>query len=91
MDALGNELETIERALVVYPPRAMAKAGAIVSLDHMGGVAVHRGLLRGEEAKALREQERQAWGAGTGSERFRPGAPAPACAKKRTLSNEGCA
>ena len=31
---------------------------AFVSLDRMGGVIVHRGLLREEQAKALREQER---------------------------------
>jgi ParB family transcriptional regulator, chromosome partitioning protein len=34
----------------------MATAGAVVSLDHMGGVVVHRGLLREEQAKAQREQ-----------------------------------
>jgi len=62
MDSLGNELEAIERTLVVYPPRAMATAGAVVSLDHMGGVIVHRGLLREEQAKALREQERDGRG-----------------------------
>ena len=64
MDNLGNELEAIERTLMVYPPRAMATAGAVVSLDHMGGVIVHRGLLREDEAKALREQERDGPGAG---------------------------
>jgi ParB family transcriptional regulator, chromosome partitioning protein len=64
MDSLGNELEGIERTLVVYPPRTMATAGAVVSLDHMGGVIVHRGLLREEQAKALREQERDGRGAG---------------------------
>jgi ParB family chromosome partitioning protein len=58
MDTLGNELEAIERVLVVYPPRTMATAGAVVSLDHMGGVIVHRGLLREEQAKTLRQQER---------------------------------
>ncbi len=58
MDNLGNELEAFERTLVVYPPRGMATAGAVVSLDRMGGVIVHRGLLREEQAKALREQER---------------------------------
>lgn len=58
MDSLGNELEAFERTLVVYPPRGMATAGAVVSLDRMGGVIVHRGLLREEQAKALREQER---------------------------------
>ena len=58
MDSLGNELEAFERKLVVYPPRGVATAGAVVSLDHMGGVIVHRGLLREEHAKALREHER---------------------------------
>lgn len=32
-------------------------AGAVVSLDHSGGVVVHRGLLRAEQAKALRVKE----------------------------------
>lgn len=63
METLGNDLEAIERTLVVYPPRAMATAGAVVSLDHMGGVIVHRGLLREEQAKTLREQERDGHGA----------------------------
>jgi ParB family transcriptional regulator, chromosome partitioning protein len=68
MDTLGNELEAIERTLVVYPPRTMPTAGAVVSLDHMGGVIVHRGLLREEQAKALREQERDGRGAGDEAE-----------------------
>ena len=50
MDSLGNELEAIERSLVVYPPRALAAAGAVIALDHMGSVVVHRGLLREEQA-----------------------------------------
>ena len=68
IDTLGNELEAIERTLVVYPPRTMATAGAVVSLDHMGGVIVHRGLLREEQAKALREQERGGRGANDDTE-----------------------
>lgn len=59
MDELGNELEAIERQLVEYPPAVVALAGTVVSLDPMGGVVVHRGLLREEQAKALREQARQ--------------------------------
>ncbi|MGJ7504056.1 MULTISPECIES: ParB/RepB/Spo0J family partition protein [unclassified Variovorax] len=59
MDDLGNELEAIERRLVEYPPAVVALAGAVVSVDHMGGVVVYRGLLREEQAKALREQARQ--------------------------------
>lgn len=69
IDSLGNELEAIERTLVVYPPRTMATAGAVVSLDHMGGVIVHRGLLREEQAKALREKERDGHGADDDTER----------------------
>ncbi|MEO9230006.1 MAG: ParB N-terminal domain-containing protein [Devosia sp.] len=69
MDTLGNELEAIERTLMVYPPRTMAPAGAVVSLDHMGGVIVHRGLLREEQAKALRDQERDSRGADDDTER----------------------
>ncbi len=69
MDSLGNELEAIERTLVVYPPRTIATAGAVVSLDHMGGVIVHRGLLREDQAKALREKERDGHGADDDAER----------------------
>ncbi|WPH15943.1 ParB/RepB/Spo0J family partition protein [Variovorax paradoxus] len=59
MDELGDELEAIERQLIEYPPAVVALAGAVVSLDPMGGVVVHRGLLREEQAKALREQARE--------------------------------
>ncbi|QFZ84670.1 chromosome partitioning protein ParB [Variovorax paradoxus] len=68
LDRLGDELKAIEQTLTVYPPGAMAMAGAVVSVDHMGGVVVHRGLLREEQAKALRAQERQEAG-GAGEER----------------------
>lgn len=67
MDALGNELEAVERQLVEYPPAVVALAGAVVSVDHMGGVVVHRGLLREEQAKALREQARQEEGGAGGN------------------------
>ncbi len=59
LDRLGNELEAIEQGLMVYAPGVVPMAGAVVSVDHMGGVVVHRGLLREEQAKALRAQERQ--------------------------------
>jgi len=59
LDQLGNELEAIEQTLIVYPPGTVEVAGAVVSVDHMGGVVVHRGLLREEQSKALRAQERQ--------------------------------
>lgn len=59
LDRLGNELEAIEQTLMVYARGVVPMAGAVVSVDHMGGIVVHRGLLREEQAKALRAQERQ--------------------------------
>ncbi len=64
---LGNDLEAIEQTLMVYAPGVVPMAGAVVSVDHMGGVVVHRGLLREEQARALRVQERQEAGAADGS------------------------
>lgn len=54
LDLLGGELDDIERTLLSWPPEVAAVAGAVVSLDHSGGVVVHRGLLRAEQAKAPR-------------------------------------
>lgn len=59
IDRLGNDLEAIEQGLTLFAPDVLALGGAVVSVDHMGGVVVHRGLLREEQAKALRAQERQ--------------------------------
>jgi len=67
LDRLGNELEAIEQALMVYAPGVVPMAGAVVSVDHMGGVVVHRGLLREEQAKALRAQERHEAGEASSS------------------------
>jgi ParB family transcriptional regulator, chromosome partitioning protein len=60
LDQLGDQLEVIEQSLTEYAPRVVAAAGAVVSVDHIGGVVVHRGLLREEQAKALRTGEQQA-------------------------------
>ncbi|VTU33667.1 putative chromosome-partitioning protein ParB [Variovorax sp. PBL-H6] len=60
MDAIGKDLDAIERKLRVYPVGAVPMAGAVVSLDSEGAVVVHRGLLREDEAKALRVQQRGA-------------------------------
>lgn len=57
MDAIGNDLDAIERMLLVYPVGVVPKAGAVVSIDSEGAVLVHRGLLREEDAKALRAQQ----------------------------------
>ena len=63
LDRLGDELEAIEQTLVAYAPGVKTLAGAVVSIDHMGRAVVHRGLLREEQAKAMRAQERQQTGA----------------------------
>ena len=59
IERLGDDLEAIDQGLTLNAPDVLALGGAVVSVDHMGGVVVHRGLLREEQAKALRAQERQ--------------------------------
>lgn len=63
-DKLGAELDAIEQSLQVFAPDTLAMVGAIVTVDHAGEIAIHRGLLREVEAKALRAQERQGTQAG---------------------------
>jgi len=67
-DKLGAELEAIEQSQQVFAPDTLAIAGAIVAVDHTGEIAIHRGLLREAEAKALRAQERQGMQTGGDSE-----------------------
>jgi ParB family chromosome partitioning protein len=76
LDRLGDQLDAIEQALVVYDPSVVAMAGAVVSVDPMGAVVVHRGLLREEQVKALRAQERPLPEAHTGSEGVQAETPA---------------
>jgi ParB family chromosome partitioning protein len=59
-DQIDAELDAIEQSLLVYPPGTMTLAGAIVSVDQKGVIAVHRGLLREAEAQTLKKQEQQA-------------------------------
>lgn len=74
IDGLGNELDAIEQSLVLYAPEVVALAGAVVSVDHLGGVVIHRGLLRDDQAKALRAQERhESAGGAVGEESEKPG------------------
>lgn len=58
-DQLTAELDTIEQSLLMFAPETLTRAGAIVTVDHAGAIAVHRGLLHEAEAKALKAQERQ--------------------------------
>ena len=57
-DRLGEQLQSLEDALLDYSSNVKAAAGAIVTLDRQGQIVVHRGLLREAEAKALRTLER---------------------------------
>jgi ParB family transcriptional regulator, chromosome partitioning protein len=58
LDRLGDELDAIEQTLVEYAPGVVSMAGAVVTVDPMGAVVVHRGLLRLEQVKVLQAQER---------------------------------
>jgi ParB family transcriptional regulator, chromosome partitioning protein len=58
-DKLGADIEAIEQSLLLFAPEMLAIAGVIVTVDHAGDIAIHRGLLREADAKALRTQERQ--------------------------------
>ena len=67
-DKLGTEIEAIEQTLLVFAPETLVIAGVIVTVDHAGDIAVHRGLLREAEAKVLRAQEGQGVAAGDDAE-----------------------
>ena len=76
LDRLGDQLDVIEQTLVVYDPGIVAMAGAVVSVDSMGALVVHRGLLREEQFKALRAQAQPTPDAQAGGEGVQVEAPA---------------
>ncbi len=84
LDRLGDQLDAIEQTLVVYDPGVVAMAGAVVSVDPMGAVVVHRGLLREEQVKALRAQAQPTPDAQAGGE----GDPAEAPTSRAGLSEK---
>ena len=57
-ERLGEQLQALEDGLQDYGPNVKAAAGAVVTIDRNGEAAIHRGLLREAEAKALRTLER---------------------------------
>ena len=61
-DQTGAEIEAIEQSLQVFASDMLAIAGVIVTVDHAGGIVIHRGLLREADAKALRAVARQSVG-----------------------------
>ncbi|MFY3602326.1 ParB/RepB/Spo0J family partition protein [Achromobacter xylosoxidans] len=57
-EAVGEQLQALEDGLQDYGANVKAAAGAIVTIDRNGQAAIHRGLMREAEAKALRTLER---------------------------------
>ncbi len=64
-ERLGEQLQALEDGLLDYAANVKAAAGAIVTIDRDGQAAIHRGLLREAEAKALRTLERLRQGFGS--------------------------
>ncbi|MCW8177593.1 ParB/RepB/Spo0J family partition protein [Verminephrobacter aporrectodeae] len=67
LDALGGQLDAIDQSLTIYASEVLAQAGAVVAVDHAGGIVVHRGLMRGEQVQKLRERVKGA-GRATGGD-----------------------
>ena len=67
-ERLGEQLQALEDGLLDYAANVKAAAGAIVTIDRDGQAAIHRGLLRETEAKALRTLERLRQGFGSEGE-----------------------
>ena len=80
-ERLGEQLQELEDSLLDYSPTVKAAAGAIVTLDRDGEAAIHRGLLREAEAKALRMLDRARRGLG---EETPPGAKGAKAERKST-------
>ncbi|WP_281301802.1 ParB/RepB/Spo0J family partition protein [Iodidimonas sp. MBR-14] len=57
-EQVATELQAMHNVLQEYAPDVCAVAGAIVTIDRDGEAAIHRGLLREAEAKALRTLEK---------------------------------
>ena len=57
-ELVAAELQAVQDALKGYVPDVRAVAGVIVTIDRDGEAAIHRGLLREAEAKALRTLEK---------------------------------
>ncbi len=52
MDELDDKLDTARAASHAWTPEQMARTGALLRIDHMGRVTVHRGLIQPEDRKA---------------------------------------
>ncbi len=79
-EQVAAELQAMHNALQEYAPDVRAVAGAIVTIDRDGEAAIHRGLLREAEAKALRtlEKLRQGFSASAATAQCSPRKAPPA-------------
>lgn len=55
-DRLDAEREALAQVLTVYPAKAKAHAGVVVTVDAQGKPVVHRGLVREADAKQMRAE-----------------------------------
>lgn len=56
-ETLEAQREAIEEKLMQVAPEVKALAGAVITIDHAGNPIVHSGLLRSEDAQALKRNE----------------------------------
>src|SRR5271166_5890831 len=57
LDALDAEIETLSERTYIWSDRQKARAGAIVSVDHNGKLAVLRGLIHPEDMKPAKPDD----------------------------------
>ena len=58
-ERLDAEREALVQAQQVYPARAKAHAGVVVTVDQHGKAVVHRGLVREADAKQMRAEAKE--------------------------------
>ncbi len=54
---LSTELQALMQSLAVYPQKAKAIAGAVVTIDSHGNAVVHRGLVREADAQQAKADD----------------------------------
>ncbi|WP_051749136.1 ParB/RepB/Spo0J family partition protein [Nevskia soli] len=74
-ERLDAEREALAQARVVYPVKAKAHAGVVVSVDNEGKAVVHRGLVREADAKQLRAEASEGGKAKEGEQKKADGKP----------------
>ena len=57
LNALWQQIETIEQGTVAWKPDDLVRAGAVLSLDYDGDLMVDRGLVRPDDMRRIRQAE----------------------------------